>query len=265
MRLCDNCGTVTGIGLCPACNHAPGAPPPAGISSRRAKSPSVPWIPNLDSGGIGWLLFFSCIPLLGLIPLRGWWLSVVRARCQGGNPELPYSEDVPAYWREGFAITVIQLIFGLPVLVMFVFEITHYLSLIAQTMAGQLDFFDALGEFAMAFIIQWSVTTVYQLLTSAWLLAGALTYLQHPRWSVFFSTRPVRLIWKNRMPFAVLVFKIAFVKIAFWLGSILLLCTGIGAILIPTLAIPAYFWTNALLAGQFGVRHREGPTPLGIA
>jgi len=222
--------------------------------------------PLREKGGlarIGWLLLLDYIPVLNLIILRGWRWEVARRFAHGIKPVLPEIGLILTFAARGLGLWFMTFLYGLvPVIIIsqagwggirdFISDAWTFLRIVA-------------GFEQSITLTQFVLTELWHSLLAAlvdgsWLLvslplyrAAMIRYAATERFSCFFDVvANLRFILAFPGSFAKLYLYSFLLSGAIAIGSAILVATGIGALVVPLVSLPVYYWTTAAEYGHLG-------------
>lgn len=219
--------------------------------------------PLSDAGSatqIWWLALINYVPFINLLLLRGFRLELTRRVMRGERPYFPPASQMLTFLLQGALLwTMTALYLVPPLLLMAILGLRGITAFFGDllTLAGIA--FGLTDASIWAFVVQelWSsflaavVDSVWAILSLPLYRAAMIHYAVTSKLSAFFAIHTnigfmVRH-WKafaNTYLFSFLVNTlIAFV-------SLFLLSTAIGALAIPLLALPVYYWTTGYEYGH---------------
>jgi len=222
--------------------------------------------PFREKGGlsrIAWLLLLDYVPIINLIVLRGWRLEVTRRFAKGESPVLPKLDQIMQFFGQGLFLWFMTFLYGLvPVII-----------IVLSGWGGILGFWGDVWDLgrlilaggSSAQIVQFVVTELLNsffaaLIDSIWLIvslplyrAAMIRYAATGNAACFFDPLgTLRFLAAFPGAFAKLYLYSFLLTGAISVGSALLLLTGVGAVIVPLISLPVYYWTTAAEYGHLG-------------
>ncbi len=209
---------------------------------------------------IWWLSFLGFIPLIDLIILRGWRLDVVRRFSCGDRQLLPDLRNLMRFAVDGAILWTMTLIYTVvPFLIIMaagqgvltsLLEILRWFQA-AATGAQTIAFKELLSQEGGRLAGRLAIEAVYFVVAWPIYRAGMIRYAATGRILSFFRILAnARFVATNLKEFV----KMALYVIPTWIViaglSAMFSATGFGALLVPAICLPLYYWSTAFEYGH---------------
>ncbi len=209
-----------------------------------------------------WVPLVNYFPPLSWLIMRGWRVDIVRRAVREDVHPLPNGKDIGKFLAEGFVLMLMVLLYWLPLTVfMMIFGLSRLRTMLdvlwwaIQTFFtgdGTVSFWTLVLDVVTQLLITGIVPAIYWLLCYPIYRMAVLRFAITGRPIVFFQLlRNFRLFLRFASDMMLLFFlDFMIMRVVRWFLNALLIATGFGAILVPGISFPAYFWVTAHLFGQ---------------
>lgn len=221
-----------------------------------------------------WLLLIDYIPVVNLIVMRGWRLEVVRRMARGEQPITPHFQSILKFFGNGLLLWTMTALYALLPLVIiaqlgvggfkdFVGDLVEF----SKILLGQSD--QSLAEFARNELIDSLLEVLIEL---AWIpLSSPLYRAAMIRFAVTsdiasFGNFPATIgfIFRHFGAFVKLYLFSFLLGIAVAMLGGFLVITGVGAIVVPLVTVPLYYWSTAFEYGELAQKLAKERAERGI-
>lgn len=217
---------------------------------------------------VWWLPVVGFIPIIDLLIFRGWRLDATRRIGLGEPSVLPDGRDVVRFLRNGTILWTMTLIyFIIPFLIIFATgtgtlrslrQVAHWLYLTLLTTQTTTPLTEVLDQEFGRFLARVAIEGAWVVVSWPLYRAGMLRFaITGNPLSFFRILANLAVVLKNLKAFFVLFLYELPTFLLMATASALLAATGFGAVLVPAISMPLYYWITAFEYGHLA--HELGP------
>lgn len=229
-----------------------------------------------------WLSAVGFIPIIDLLVFRGWRLDVTRRLALGEPDVLPDGRDVVRFLANGVILwTMTLLYFIIPFLIIFatgagtlrsVWQAVQWLYLTLLTDQPTVPLAEILGQELGRFLARVAIEGAWVVISWPLYRTGMLRFAITGNPLAFFRLfANLVVVLKNIRAFVVLFLYELPTFLLMTLVSAILTATGFGAVLVPAISMPLYYWITGFeyghLAHELGsqLRRIRGAAPAALS
>jgi hypothetical protein len=248
-------------------SHVGGAAMPKWMATYR-EALRLPFRQDRWPAKIWWLSAVGFIPVIDLLVLRGWRLDVTRRIALGEPDVLPDGRDVVRFLANGVILwTMTLLYFVIPFLIIFatgtgtlrnIWQTVQWLYLTLLTDQPTMPLTEILGQELGRFLGRVAIEGAWVVISWPLYRTGMLRFAITGNPLAFFRVfANLVVVLKNLRAFVMLFLYELPTFILMMVVSAILTATGLGALLVPAVSMPLYYWITGFEYGHLA--HELGP------
>jgi hypothetical protein len=214
---------------------------------------------------IWWISVIGFIPILDLLIFRGWRLDITRRIALGETDVLPNGRDVMRFLVNGAILwTMTLLYFIVPFLIIFasgtgslrsIWQSLQWLYLTLLTDQPTASLGEVLGQEIGRFLGRVAIEGAWVIISWPLYRAGMLRFAMTGNPLAFFRLfANLVVVLRNVKAFVVLFLYELPTFLLMTVLSAILTATGFGALLVPAISMPLYYWITGFEYGHLALK-----------